>query len=210
MPTSCRRRRCSGRCRGSTTWKARSPCSKPSLTKGRSTRYSSSLRWKKAQTCRERSRTEPASRTCLGLLIASLLCASASRCGPVALAGARHSQRQQATLRQCYPKHNRKEARRNDPAPSVPDANRMPNGRIYGPDDGLGFSDQAGPARSAPTMAHLLLIDDDPALMPGQVRQAFPAPAHWVEVAATGAEGLERVGAGPPDVIPLDLGLPDP
>src|SRR3954463_13836947 len=58
-------------------------------------------------------------------------------------------------------------------------------------------------------MARLLLIDDDPALIPGQVRQAFPAPAHRVEVAGTGAEGLEQVGAGPPDVILLDLGLPD-
>ena len=58
-------------------------------------------------------------------------------------------------------------------------------------------------------MAQLLLIDDNPALIPGQVRQAFPAPAHRVEIATTGAEGLERVGAGPPDVILLDLGLPD-
>src|SRR5262245_46919709 len=58
-------------------------------------------------------------------------------------------------------------------------------------------------------MANLLLIDDDPALTPGQVRQAFPAPDHRVEVAPTGAEGLERVGAGPPDVILLDLLLPD-
>src|SRR6516162_7596888 len=58
-------------------------------------------------------------------------------------------------------------------------------------------------------MLHLLLIDDDPALTPGQVRQAFPAPAHRVEVAATGAEGLERVRSGPPDVVLLDLLLPD-
>ena len=58
-------------------------------------------------------------------------------------------------------------------------------------------------------MANLLLIDDDPSLIPGQMRQAFPAPAHRVEVAGTGAEGLKRVGARPPDVILLDLGLPD-
>jgi two-component system nitrogen regulation response regulator GlnG len=58
-------------------------------------------------------------------------------------------------------------------------------------------------------MAHLLLIDDDPALIPEQVRQAFPAPTHQVDVAGTGAEGLERIRAGPPDVIVLDLRLPD-
>src|SRR5947209_331038 len=58
-------------------------------------------------------------------------------------------------------------------------------------------------------MAHLLLIDDDPALIPKLVRQVFPGPAHRVDVAGTGAEGLERVGAMPPDVILLDLHLPD-
>ncbi len=58
-------------------------------------------------------------------------------------------------------------------------------------------------------MAHLLLIDDDPVLIPEQVRQAFPAPRYLVEVAGTGAEGLERVAAGPPNVILLDLRLPD-
>jgi DNA-binding NtrC family response regulator len=58
-------------------------------------------------------------------------------------------------------------------------------------------------------MAHLLLIDDDPVLIPEQVRQAFPAARYRVEVAGTGAEGLERVRARPPDAILLDLRLPD-
>ena len=58
-------------------------------------------------------------------------------------------------------------------------------------------------------MAHLLLIDDDPGLIPEQVRQAFPAPSHRVEVAATGAAGLEHVRTCPPDAILLDLRLPD-
>jgi two-component system nitrogen regulation response regulator GlnG len=58
-------------------------------------------------------------------------------------------------------------------------------------------------------MSHLLLIDDDRALIPGQVRQAFPPPAHEVELAGTGAEGVQRVGDSSPDVILLDLGLPD-
>jgi two-component system nitrogen regulation response regulator GlnG len=56
-------------------------------------------------------------------------------------------------------------------------------------------------------MAQLLLIDDDPDLIAEQVRQAFPR--HRVEVAGTGADGLGRVRAGPPDVILLDLRLPD-
>jgi DNA-binding NtrC family response regulator len=58
-------------------------------------------------------------------------------------------------------------------------------------------------------MAHLLLIDDDPDLIHEQVRQAFPAPAHRVEVAGTGAAGLVQVRTDPPDVILLDLRLPD-
>src|SRR5216684_2544953 len=58
-------------------------------------------------------------------------------------------------------------------------------------------------------MAHLLLIDDDPVLIPEQVRQSFPAPRYRVEVAGSGAEGLERVVTRPPDVILLDLRLPD-
>jgi len=58
-------------------------------------------------------------------------------------------------------------------------------------------------------MAHLLLIDDDPVLIPEQVRLAFPAPRYRVEVADTGTEGIECVANVPPDVILLDLRLPD-
>src|SRR5271154_4494648 len=58
-------------------------------------------------------------------------------------------------------------------------------------------------------MAHLLLIDDDPTLIQEQVRQAFPPPEHRVEVAGTGAAGLGCVRTNAPDVILLDLRLPD-
>jgi two-component system nitrogen regulation response regulator GlnG len=58
-------------------------------------------------------------------------------------------------------------------------------------------------------MAHLLLIDDDQALIPGQVCQAFPAPAHRVVLAATGTEGIEHVRGDPPEVVLLDMRLPD-
>src|SRR5262245_35408254 len=58
-------------------------------------------------------------------------------------------------------------------------------------------------------MANLLLIDDDPDLLPDQVRQVFPAPAHRVEIAPTGSEGLGRARDVRPDVILLDLRLPD-
>ena len=58
-------------------------------------------------------------------------------------------------------------------------------------------------------MANLLLIDDDPDLLRDRVSHVFPAPAHRVEVARSGAEGLDRVAAACPDVILLDLRLPD-
>src|SRR5437870_4868708 len=58
-------------------------------------------------------------------------------------------------------------------------------------------------------MATLLLIDDDPDLLRARVRHVLPAPADRVEIALTGAEGLEHVTAKLPDVILLDLRLPD-
>src|SRR5271165_3567384 len=58
-------------------------------------------------------------------------------------------------------------------------------------------------------MAHLLLIDDDDFLIPQQVRRALLPDSHRVEVAGTGAAGIEIVRTDPPDVILLDLMLPD-
>src|SRR5262249_35868137 len=60
-----------------------------------------------------------------------------------------------------------------------------------------------------PGMPHLLLIDDDAALLPEQVRSVFPAPAHRVEIAGAGAGGAGRVRRDRPDVVLLDLPLPD-
>jgi len=58
-------------------------------------------------------------------------------------------------------------------------------------------------------MAHVLLIDDDPVLIPEQVRHAFPAPDFHVRIAADGATGVAQVRREPPDVILLDIRLPD-
>src|SRR5882757_8691105 len=58
-------------------------------------------------------------------------------------------------------------------------------------------------------MANLLLIDDDPDLLAERVAHLFPAPKNRVVVARTAAEGLKQVTVEIPDVILLDLRLPD-
>src|SRR6266850_1929981 len=58
-------------------------------------------------------------------------------------------------------------------------------------------------------MAQLLIIDDDPELIREKVCHVFPAPAHQVTTACTGADGIDRLSATPPDVVLLDLRLPD-
>jgi two-component system nitrogen regulation response regulator GlnG len=65
-----------------------------------------------------------------------------------------------------------------------------------------------GYAQGSPNMANLLLIDDDPDLLPDQMAHGFPSPEHRVEV-SPGAEGLRRAAAVQPDVIVLDLRLTD-
>ena len=58
-------------------------------------------------------------------------------------------------------------------------------------------------------MGRLLLIDDDPALVARQARQVFPPPDHVVEVAESGADGVEAARRGRPGAVLLDLHLPD-
>ena len=58
-------------------------------------------------------------------------------------------------------------------------------------------------------MAKVLLIDDDPSFLPEQVRLALRAPHHDVTSVPTGALGVAHVHAQSPDVVLLDLRLPD-
>lgn len=74
--------------------------------------------------------------------------------------------------------------------------------RLSGPT----FLRPPSPARTV----HLLVIGDDPTVIPQQLRVAFPAPAHRVQVADTGPDWLEHVRTDVPDVIVLAADLPDP
>lgn len=57
-------------------------------------------------------------------------------------------------------------------------------------------------------MAKLLLVDDDPALVKA-LGIALKARGHEVVVARTGKEAIDQVALTQPDVVILDLGLPD-
>ncbi len=57
-------------------------------------------------------------------------------------------------------------------------------------------------------MRRLLLIDDEPVIQHA-FRKAFHAPEYAVETARTMAEGLAKLAASPPEVIVLDVHLPD-
>ena len=58
-------------------------------------------------------------------------------------------------------------------------------------------------------MARLLLVDDDPVMILDQMRHALDSRGVHIDVAQTAEEGLRRVAAQPPDLILLDVHLPD-
>jgi DNA-binding response OmpR family regulator len=57
-------------------------------------------------------------------------------------------------------------------------------------------------------VARLLVVEDDDAISEPLVR-ALAREGHDVALAETGAEALEHVDSGDPDVVVLDIGLPD-
>jgi two-component system KDP operon response regulator KdpE len=57
-------------------------------------------------------------------------------------------------------------------------------------------------------VARVLVVDDDRSLL-RVLRVSLPARGHEVLVAASGQEGLAKAAVDSPDVVVLDLGLPD-
>lgn len=57
-------------------------------------------------------------------------------------------------------------------------------------------------------MTSILLIDDDP-FIGGLVSAVLSDPSRTIVTAMTGAEGLERLTQTAPDLVLLDVGLPD-
>ena len=57
-------------------------------------------------------------------------------------------------------------------------------------------------------MARILVIDDDRALLRA-LRMGLASKGHQVVMAATGEDGLAKIAIDSPEVVVLDLGLPD-
>jgi two-component system nitrogen regulation response regulator GlnG len=58
-------------------------------------------------------------------------------------------------------------------------------------------------------MGQLLLVDDDPDLILAQLHHVFGAAQHGIAVTRTGEEGIRSVAERMPDLVLLDLRLPD-
>jgi two-component system, OmpR family, KDP operon response regulator KdpE len=67
---------------------------------------------------------------------------------------------------------------------------------------------ESPPARHGAAAARVLIIEDEPALLRA-LRINLRARGYDVATAAAGAEGLAAARRHPPDVVLLDLGLPD-
>jgi CheY-like chemotaxis protein len=61
----------------------------------------------------------------------------------------------------------------------------------------------------APARLRRVLVVDDEEVSRYLLRQHLAAPHHQILEAATGAEAMRLVEADPPDVVCLDLGIPD-
>ena len=72
------------------------------------------------------------------------------------------------------------------------------------PDD----RDRSGRAAEGPAMTRVLVIDDEPQILRA-LRINLSVRGYEVTIAATGAEALRSAAEHRPDVIVLDLGLPD-
>ena len=58
------------------------------------------------------------------------------------------------------------------------------------------------------TVPHILLVEDS-ALVSGALRVLFEETGHRVTIAGSAAEAIDAASADAPDVMLLDLGLPD-
>ena len=58
------------------------------------------------------------------------------------------------------------------------------------------------------TLGHILLVDDEPGIV-AALRPALRAEGHTVSVATDGAEAVANLTLAEPDLVLLDLGLPD-
>ena len=58
-------------------------------------------------------------------------------------------------------------------------------------------------------MKNLLLIDDDPALLLDQLSHLFAGKGMKIDVARSGREGLAQDHGEAPDVVLLDINMPD-
>src|SRR5438105_11164839 len=76
--------------------------------------------------------------------------------------------------------------------------------------DSSALPDRQGPvaAPQTSTGAHVLVVDDDPPILRA-VRSNLAAHGYSVQVAQTGAEAMAIFQHQHPDLIVLDLGLPD-